>query len=319
MSTINFRNIRATPKSQQDSFEALATLLFQRSFPGRASCDFTSLRGDGGDGGVEAYFRDVAGAVHGVQAKYFFKLGNSEFSQMKESLRAALQNYSELRSYSIYVPFDLTGRKAGGALGKSETERFDEWKSTQEGLASKAGKPLHIELVGATKCRSQLLSLDHHGGLRRYWFDDSTLTEHTIRSCLDAAQAFAGPRYTETLDVDTSAHLALDFFGGTGDVKAWVYPKVKYLKASFGSVARGLSEVVSVLKPEEQSVSAEQLTLIQGRLRDLMKGSAPATAPAEMLTAARALQPLMAAAEAQHYSDFCAKHGADKDTQAFRC
>lgn len=318
MSTINFKNIRATPKSQHDSFEALATLLFQRSYHAANGCEFTSLRGDGGDGGVEAYFREPAGAVHGVQAKYFFKLGDSEFGQIKDSLKAALQNYPELRSYHIYVPFDLTGRKAAGKLGKSETERFEEWKHTQEAAATKSGKTLHIELIGATKCRTQLLALDHHGGLRRYWFDDSTLTEHTIRSALHAAQAFAGPRYTATLDVGTVAHQALDFFGGTGDVQAWVTPKLKPLRASFNSLDRGLNDVVAVLAPHERSQAAEHVSRIRAGIRDLMNGSAHADTAAALLASVQALKPLMAAAEGKHYADFCAKHGADKDTEGFR-
>lgn len=318
MSSINFKSIRATPKSQHDSFEALATLLFQRSFPCATGTEFTSLRGDGGDGGVEAYFREPNGAVHGVQAKYFFKLGNGEFGQIKHSLRTALHNYPKLRTYHIYVPFDLTGRKAAGKLGKSETEKFDQWKRAQEATASKAGKSLHIELIGATKCRSQLLSLDHHGGLRRYWFDDSTLTDGTIRSCLGAAQAFAGPRYTETLDVETAAHLALDFFGGTRDVQAWGAPKLKSLRASFSSLARGLDEVVAVLTPAEQSQATEHVSRVRAGLRDLMIGSAPADAPAKLLASARALQPLMAEAEVKHFAAFSAKYGADKDTPGFR-
>ncbi|NML45940.1 ATP-binding protein [Ramlibacter sp. G-1-2-2] len=318
MSTINFKNIRATPKSQHDSFEALATLLFQRTFPAVAGSEFTSLRGDGGDGGVEAYFKELSGAVHGVQAKYFFKLGDGEFGQIKDSLKTALQNYPELRSYSIYVPFDLTGRKAAGKLGKSETEKFEHWKQAQEAAAFKAGKPLQIELIGATKCRGQLLSLDHHGGLRRYWFDDSTLTDGTIRSCLAAAQAFAGPRYTETLDVNTAAHLALDFFGGTGDVQAWVLPQLKSLRAAFSYLAGGLGEVVTVLNPDEQSRATEHVARVRAGLRELVIGNAPADAPAKLLASANALQPLMEAAEAMHYAEFCAKHGADKDTPGFR-
>jgi hypothetical protein len=318
MSTINFKSIRATPKSQHDSFEALATLLFQRSFPVLAGSDFVSLRGEGGDGGVEAYFRDPAGAVHGVQAKYFFKLGASEFGQLKESLTTALRNYPELRSYVVYVPFDLTGRKAGGALGKSETERFDAWKQAQEALAVDGGKTLSIELVGATKAQGQLLALDPHGGMRRYWFDDATLTESTIRTCLEAAKAFAGPRYTETLDVETSAHEALDFFGGTGDVQAWVVTKVKTLSASFGSLARGLGEVTSVLTARDQTDAAAHVACIQKGLRGLMEGTAGKGVPGNMLAAVQALQPLMAAAEAQHYSEFCAKYGAEKDTPGFR-
>src|SRR5690606_1934319 len=149
------------------------------------------------------------------------------------------------------------------------------------------------ELFGATKCRGQLLSLDHHGGLRRYWFGDSTLTDGTIRSCLGAAQAFAGPRYTETLDVDTAAHVALDFFGGTGDVQAWVAPKLKALRAAFSYLARGLDEVVAVLTPGEQSQATEHVSRVRAGLRDLVVGSAPADAPVRLLSSAMALQPLM--------------------------
>lgn len=186
------------------------------------------------------------------------------------------------------------------------------------GGGSKSGKSLRIELVAATKCRSQLLSLDHHGGLRRYWFDDATLADHTIRSCLGAAQAFAGPRYTETLDVATAAHLALDFFGGTGDVQGWLAPKLKSLRASFSSLARGLEDVIAVLTPAEQSEATDHVSRVRAGLRELVIGRAPADAPARLLASARALLPLMTSAEAKHYADFCAKHGVESDTPGFR-
>ena len=318
MSTINFRNIRATPKSQQDSFEALAILLFQRSFASSKGCEFSSLRGEGGDGGVEAFFRDSSGAVHGVQAKYFFKLGASEFSQVKDSLRAALLNYPELQSYVIYIPFDLTGRKGGGTLGRSETERFEEWKNSQQAIAANAGKVLNIELVGASICKNQLLAIDQHGGFRRYWFDDATLTENTIRTCLDAAQAFAGPRYTELLDVDTAAHSALDFFGGTGDVQGWVHPQAQSLKASFSSLNRRLKDISSVLSASEQLAAMKKVEIILEGVRRITMQSSSYAEVTEVLWAARELLPIMVAAEALHYSNFCNNHGADKDTAAFR-
>lgn len=317
MTTIDFKRIRAAPKSQNDSFEGLATLLFQRFFPASSS-EFISLRGDGGDGGVEAYFRDATGAVRGLQAKYFFKLGASEFSQIKDSLATALRNYPELQSYVIYVPFDLTGRKAGGALGKSESEKFQTWKQSQEAMASSRGRTLNIVLVGAAQAREQLLGLDSHGGLRRYWFDDATLTENTIRTCLNAAKAFAGPRYTETLDVETSAHETLDFFGGTGNVQGWVAEKVKKLSASFGSLARRLDKVTSVLPTGDQAAAVDYVACIQSGLRMLFDGTAVANVPTGMLAAASALQPLVIAAEEKHYNDFCAKYGADKDIRGFR-
>ena len=47
------------------------------------------------------------------------------------------------------------------------------------------------------------------------------LTHTQIQHCLDEAIAFAGPRYTAALDVVTSAHIGLDFFGGIGDFQTW--------------------------------------------------------------------------------------------------
>ncbi len=54
---IDFSLIRSAPKSRNDSFEALAVQLFRKTCRVPTNSTFISLRGDGGDGGVEAYFR----------------------------------------------------------------------------------------------------------------------------------------------------------------------------------------------------------------------------------------------------------------------
>lgn len=91
MATIDFNQIRSTPKSKNDSFESLAIQLFQAHCKSPQGSSFFSLRGDGGDGGVEAYYKTPTGDILGIQAKYFFKLGNSEFGQIKKSLITALK------------------------------------------------------------------------------------------------------------------------------------------------------------------------------------------------------------------------------------
>ena len=83
MATIDFNQIRSTPKSKNDSFESLAIQLFRAHCKSPQGSSFFSLRGDGGDGGVEAYYKTPTGDILGIQAKYFFKLGNSEFDQIK--------------------------------------------------------------------------------------------------------------------------------------------------------------------------------------------------------------------------------------------
>ena len=238
MSTIDFASVRSTPKSRHDSFEALAVQLFRTSFLAPASAMFVSLRGDGGDGGVEAYYRIPDGAVAGVQAKYFFQLGDAELRQLDDSLATALKNHPSLFEYWVYIPFDLTGRVAAGARGKSQAERFEEWKDKVEAAAKAAGSTLSVTLCTAAVIRAQIHAADPHGGMRRYWFDESVLTQTQIQQCLDDAIAFAGPRYTAALDVVTGAHLGLDFFGGIGDFAAWreewLLPVITQLRSLMG-------------------------------------------------------------------------------------
>ena len=317
MSTIDLHHIRATPTSQRASFEALATLLFQRTFAAPQGSEFTSLRGDGGDGGVEAYFREPSGAVHGVQAKYFFKLGASELGQIKGSLTTALENYPELKTYVIYIPFDLTGRRAQGTAGKSETERYQTW-ADQAPLPAGRSTSVRIELVTLTEIRSKLVELDPHGGLRRYWFTDAVLTEKVIRSCLDSAKAFAGPRYTETLDVETAAHDALRFFGGTGDVSAWIRDHLSRSVSAFNSLATRMDEACATLASEELEAVKMHVAVVRRELASIASGRPSADAPSLMLAAANALEPLMAKTEELNYQSFCERFGADKDTPAFR-
>ena len=99
MPTIDFTRIRCTPKSRNDSFEALSVQLFRSSCAAPVGSTFVSLRGDGGDGGVEAYFRAPSGEVLGVQTKYFFQLRAAELSQIAESREAAITNHPTLSEY----------------------------------------------------------------------------------------------------------------------------------------------------------------------------------------------------------------------------
>src|SRR5690606_14698486 len=178
------------------------------------------------------------GSVAGVQAKYFFQLGNAELRQIDDSLATAQKNHPSLSDYWIYIPFDLTGRVAAGARGKSQAERFEEWKTKVEAAAEATGSALSVTLCTAAIIRAQIHAADPHGGMRRYWFDESVLTQAQIQQCLDDAIAFAGPRYTAALDIVTSAHGGLDFFGGIGDFAAWreesLLPVITQLRSLMG-------------------------------------------------------------------------------------
>lgn len=318
MTTVDFTRIRSTPKSRNDSFEALAVQLFRSTCKAPTDSTFVSLRGDGGDGGVEAYFRTPSGAVLGIQAKYFFQLGPAELDQIEGSLQTALDNHPTLSEYWVYIPFDLTGRVAAGKRGKSQAERFEEWKLRVEAEAVNRGSALSITLCPAAVIRGQLLNLDPHGGMRRYWFDDSILTASQIQHCLDQAIAFAGPRFTATLDVVTSAHAGLDFFGGIGDFQAWRDESLAPVMAGLHSLRRRGNEALSILGKSLAATARGVIDQVTAACASITSVATAATGIAEANSSISVLLPLLESAREAQEQAFYETHGRESDTPGFR-
>lgn len=318
--TIDFQHIRATPKSRNDSFEDLAVVLFRNSSTVSSSSEFVRLRGAGGDGGVEAYFEAPDKSVYGLQAKYFFRLGSSEFGQIKSSLASALQNHPQLREYYIYIPFDLTGKVAGGTHGKSEHEKFSEWKCAEEARSAKTGQPLTIILVSAAEIIHQLLLLDVHGGMSRYWFGTSTLSSALIGRCLEEAKVFAGPRYTASLDVVTAAHQILDIFGGIEEPKTWVNQYLRPLVSEFISATKHgrADKAYSIMAPGNATAVLSAFQVIRDVLVSICMNPCDLNSVLTARSALANIAPLLEQAERLRYDEFFTKHGADKDSAGFR-
>lgn len=318
MPTIDFAAIRSAPKSKNDSFEALAVQLFQHHCDVPENSSFYSLRGDGGDGGVEAFFRTPGGEVLGVQAKYFFSLGAKELSQISKSLEAARLNHPTLSEYWVYIPFDPTGRVAGGARGQGEVERFEAWKNDVESRAEAEGKSVKITLCSSSVMREQLHRLDSHGGIRRYWFDDSILTPNHIHQCLEQAREFAGPRYSGDLDVVTDAHNVLDFFGQTVDFADWRHKTLTPLIGELRSLCRRSDKVFDLIALSIKAEAQRHLQSLQDSLSQARANATPEQALQHSLETLATLRPILIAAKESQEAAFFAKHGADKDTPSFR-
>lgn len=318
LTAIDFSRIRSAPKSRNDSFEALSVHLFRNSFLPPTGSTFVSLRGDGGDGGVEAYFRSPCGAVAGVQAKYLFQLADAELRQIAGSLDTALTNHPTLSEYWVYIPFDLTGRVAAGARGRSQAERFEEWKKQVETSAASRGSKLSVTLCTAAVIRGQLLACDPNGGMRRYWFDDAVLTQTTIQRCLDDAVAFAGPRYTAALDVVTSAHVGLDFFGGIGDFQAWrdesLAPVIAELRSLMGWGDKALNILDEADATTARKMIQQIVALCEG-MTDVFSIASDSTNVSKVLAG---VLPLLSKAREAQEQAFFDKHGQERDTPSFR-
>jgi hypothetical protein len=318
VTTMDFSRLRAAPKSKTDSFETVAVHLFLHLFRAPLGSTFHPLRGDGGDGGVEAYFVFPTGEVAGVQAKYFFKLGASELGQIDGSLTTALANHPTLTTYWIYVPFNLTGKKAMGKLGKSETEKFEEWRQRRISDAQKQGRPLEIELCGAQKIQAQIHAVDLHGGFRRYWFDDAVLTQTQIRAALNQARQYAGPRYTADLDVRTEVHEALDFFGGIGDLPGWMAKIVRPLKIKAQDLLSVCDKVIDVLPAAQSADFKKSFSKLATRLSALRTAAHLSETAGELTQLVLYLEPVAQRAREAQELAFVKAHGEGRDTAGFR-
>ncbi|MFJ3463641.1 ATP-binding protein [Achromobacter spanius] len=253
-----------------------------------------------------------------MQAKYFFQLGNAELRQIDDSLATAQKNHPSLSDYWIYVPFDLTGRVAAGSRGKSQAERFEEWKIAVESAARASGSSLSVTLCTAAAIRGQIHKADPHGGMRRYWFDESVLTKTQIQQCLDDAIAFAGPRYTAALDVVTSAHVGLDFFGGIGDFAAWREEALLPVIAQLRSLMGWGDEALGILGELDANIARAALRRLIEACDRMTDVTSVASDSVEVKQGLAIVLPLLERARVAQELAFYAKHGRDKDTPSFR-
>jgi hypothetical protein len=220
MPKIQFDQIRPNATGTSGSFEELACQIFRRAPESPKGGIFHRIEGSGGDGGVEAIWKAPNGEIWGVQAKFFTSLGNSQKTQMKESLDQAVANHSDLTRYTFCLPIMLTG-KTGAKAGKPKLgtiQLVETWLETWRSELAGAGRALNIEVWDAAELEGRLLTADPSGGIRRYWFDGAVLTDSWFSNHLSDAIVQAGKRYSPELSVRVPLHDAIDAFGLT---EAW--------------------------------------------------------------------------------------------------
>ncbi len=225
---IDFYNIRNTKKGKADSFESLVCSLFHKKFANIG--EYQRPRGDGGDGGVEAVFICPDNSEIGVQAKFWEnnEFGSSQQSQLDNSLKTALANHPNLKTYYVAIPFDLTGNAAAGKRGKSQIQRFSEWKTKNETQYS-----IKIELWSKSVLIDILLELDTSNGLRRYWFDENILTEKQLYNHIQEAKSQAGEKYTPDLNVGVPLMNTLDSFTNVEVLNEQCKSKIRTIQKVF--------------------------------------------------------------------------------------
>jgi hypothetical protein len=228
----SLQGLRPGTRGISDSFEEFCCQLFRRAPEAPSKGCFKRIRGAGGDGGVEAIWVEPSGQIWGLQAKYFEKFGANQKAQMKESLSQAIANYATLDRYTFCISLSLTARrgaknsakiskKKSAAKSKSTTrssksgqhEKIETWIAEWKSELAQDGRAVEINFWDESELLSRLTDCDVHGGIRRYWFDETVMSSVWFDRHLKDAKAQAGKRYSPEISIETPLATSIAAFG----------------------------------------------------------------------------------------------------------
>ena len=205
---IDWNAIRPLNGSRANGFEELCSQLARAESPAGSRFE----RKGTPDAGVECYAVLNDGSEWGWQAKYFDKLGDSQWTQIQDSVATALERHPRLVRYFICVPLDRPDAHIDGRM--SAKQRWDAHVKTWTEWASSRNMTIEFVYWGSHELLEQLVRPEHTGRVR-FWFDIHRFDEPWFTARLDEALRTAGPRYTPEIHVDLPVAKELDAFGRT--------------------------------------------------------------------------------------------------------
>jgi hypothetical protein len=245
MSTINidWNAIRPLNGSRAEGFEELCAQLAHSESPAGSRFE----RKGPPDAGVECYAVLAEGSEWGWQAKYFDGLGDSQWSQLDESVETALEKHVRLVRYFVCVPVDLPDARIQGR--RSARERWNEHAQKWTALAS--GRSMAVEFVywGRHELLDRL-SRPQHVGKVRFWFDTRRFDGPWFTARLEEALKTAGPRYTPEVHVDLPIAAEFEAFGRTERFFDGVKTHARSIREKFRHVQYPESVLADARAPE---------------------------------------------------------------------
>lgn len=197
---IRFSEIRTLEGRQDKGFEELCVLLLHL-LSGERLARIDRIEGRGGDGGVEAIASTVSGQKIGLQSKFFTKLDATQWRQIDESVKTAIEKHPELTRYIVCVPLDRT------------PGHHNKWTALEASWRS-INPALNVEWIGYSELFGSLLKpeVSH---LLVYWFDCPEFSMEWVSKQTEVAISQLHDRYTPQLHQKTSAEFELGFLTGT--------------------------------------------------------------------------------------------------------
>lgn len=208
LESIHWQAIRSINGSQAEGFEELCSQLARAESPSGSS--FT--RKGAPDAGVECFTVFPDGTEWGWQAKYFDSLGESQWSQLDDSVRTALAKHPRLIKYFVCVPLDRPDARIKDRM--SAMDRWDDHVKKWTQWASDGGTIVRFVYWGSHELLDRL-SRQENVGRVRFWFNVHGFDAAWFSARLEEAVKTAGPRYTPEIHVDLPIAWEFEALGRT--------------------------------------------------------------------------------------------------------
>lgn len=210
MNDIKWTELRTLNGSQKKGFEELCCQLVAHEDSPSGS---KFVRVGDPDAGVECYWKLPGEDEWGWQAKFFRNPpGNSQWQQIDDSVKRALDKHPHLTRYIICLPLDRQDPR------KEEQDWFkDKWDKHVEKWqfwAKDEGISVEFEYWGQSEILDRL-SREEHRGRDYFWFNSELFSETWFTNRFEEARANVGPRYTPALNVDLPVAKLFDGLGRT--------------------------------------------------------------------------------------------------------
>lgn len=240
--SIRWENIKALKGSQNNAFEELVCQLARQEFQSQGEF----IRISAPDGGIEAMCRFQNGSLYGWQAKYFLtSFSSSQWKQIEDSFKEALNNYPNLTKYYVCVATDRGNARISGR--KSFLDKWEEHIQKWNEFAKSQNRKIEFEFWGNSEL-TNLLAKPENSGKKFFWFNENELSEKWFIRCNQQAISNLGVRYTPEINVDLSIMTNLEALARTSFFKEKLSHKFNKLLITINDKSKFLRSYQEVEK-----------------------------------------------------------------------
>lgn len=229
--SINWNNIRPLNNSLNDGFEELVCQLAAKA---KIKDQQKFWRMGKPDGGKECYWKMADGSLVMWQAKYFTtSLGATQWTQINESVKTAIDNHPNLVKYCLCLPMDMPDPKL-----KGKTSMLSKWNTKTkewELYANAKGISVEFEYWGSSELITRL-SKKENEGLKYFWFNKEEFEDDWFdKKNLESITAL-GVRYTKELNVNLPISKVFDGLSRDKDFESQLHGVYKKMHEKYRGI-----------------------------------------------------------------------------------